>query len=187
MSRWPRALLLSALAACHPRAAAPLTAPAPPGVVTAELAPAPFTAEQLRQASPVGRMMRYHLTAGGAGMTIEYRFIGSDAERATMRTIETPDGGTPGAPIEDSPAWADLAHHADSPAAATVIRDAEVTVPAGTFSCKEYVVTAVDGGVTRITTSAFATAMPGPPVKMTVTANGVLETTLELIAYEGLP
>ncbi|MCE9573481.1 MAG: hypothetical protein K8W52_10005 [Deltaproteobacteria bacterium] len=178
---------LLALAACHPKAAPtpPPTTP-PPGVVTAELAPAPFTADELRQGSPVGRVMRYHVTTGSAGMTIEYRFIAADAVNATIRTTETPDGGGAGTTSDDVAAWADLAHHADSPAAATVIRDAEITVPAGTFPCKEYVVTATDGGVTRVTTSDFAVAMPGPPIKMTVTANGALETTLELVAYEGL-
>mgnify|MGYP003597812295 CR=1 FL=1 len=46
-------------------------------------------------------------------------------------------------------------------------------------------VTTRDAGVTRVTTSAFAIDLPGPPVKMTVVADGQPETTLELIAHGG--
>lgn len=152
----------------------------------APLAPRPYTAVQLRAASPVGRVMRYHLTTGARGVTIEYRFLASDAAQATIRTTETPDGGAAGPPVDGTASWEALAGHADSPAAATVIRAAEITVPAGTFACKEYAVTSVSAGVTSLMTLDFADAMPGPPVRMVVTTNGAVASTLELQSYAGL-
>ena len=66
--------------------------------------------------------------------------------------------------------WAELHAHGAFPAAATTVEDGvALTVPAGDFTTRLYVVT--DGASTR--RFWFAVDLPGPPVQFTTEQGGV--------------
>jgi hypothetical protein len=154
--------------------------PSTPAPVAAQgtIAPRPYTAEQIRDAMPVGTEIRYRIEAAGAPATlVVYRVDAADATSVTMTDrVLSADGGTVIAEETNTTAWAKLMEHASFPADATTVRDASVEVPAGRYDTTEYVVRR-DGGVT---TFHFAKTLPGPPVSMVAEQGGVVTRRMVL-------
>jgi len=181
------ALAVAVSAACAgattsaPAAATP-PAPAPaPG--EGALAPFPYTAEQIRDASPLGRVFRHRIVENGAVNIAETRFVAVDATTATFETIVSDEAGKQLAPPQRATAtWDELRHHASYPAAATTVEDAAIDTPAGHFECMKYVVRRPhEDGRPSVTIAYFAKQLPGPPVRMIVEAGGAIIGELTLI------
>ena len=114
-----------------------------------------------------------------------------DAQAHPASGIAVDESGTPVAePTREAATWAELHEHAAFPASRTTIRDEEITVPAGTFACRLYVVDEPDTGAgARTSRYWFATdvAMAGPPIRMEVVSGAETLMTMTLVAWGDTP
>lgn len=177
-------LLTVACATGAPRADGPEApeqlAPAPD-----EMAPPPFTAEQIRGATAEGRTYRFRLEAAGEpAMLSEMRFVDVTAEGATMiHAAFTEEGAALGEPKAAPVTWEDLVAHARWPQAATEITEEEIDTPAGRFHCRLYTVREEEEGVTAVTRAWFAMTLPGAPVRHEVTVGGQVVSRMVLQSH----
>lgn len=176
------ATLLFALLPLSGCAYAPAPVPSPAPAVEApaqpaETAPRPFTAGQIRGAMPKGHVLRLRMEAAGKPTVIEvWTVVEADAETMTMATQVY---GEDGALREDQGAevakWSELVEHAAFPAAATLRTEGEAETALGTLATITYEVTKPgDDGVPVVSRFVFAKALPGPPVLLTVTRQGIV-------------
>jgi hypothetical protein len=185
-----RALLAAALwiVACSPAADrsvahAPVDATARPtaAAVTAEAAPAlapkPCTLDELRAGCPAGRVIEHRIVEAGKAPRVErVVFVAVDEAGAELEATTFDErGNVVEGPSRAKAKWPELHDHASFPADRTTISEEAVTVPAGTFECKLYVVRKDDGIEQRL---HFAQNLPGPPVRMVLVKGG--ETLLEM-------
>ena len=150
-----------------------------------ELAAPPYTAEQIRDATRMGRTYTFlmqeldkpdtymrlaFIEVSDDGATIERTILGADgkAEQGTMRVEST---------------WDELVAHASYPAASTDITEETVDTPAGSFECFVYSVT-VDSADGKLWTHVyFAKSMPGAPVLLIVEIDGRWSSTMTLTDF----
>lgn len=167
--------LLILLLACGPKnTSAPTTsAPSTEVAEVAEVAapaslPTPYTAEQIRDAMPVGTRVRFRVEAAGQP-TVEKTMVVTAADESTGTfTSQTVDPASGAVLKDEGPSaypWAELREHAAFPASQTERADAEIELPMGRYATWVYTVTDPAGPVTNYW---FATALPGPPVQMVV-------------------
>ncbi len=170
-----RALLLLAL---FPLACAKTPAP-PPAAST--IAPPPFSAEQIRDATPQGRSYTFKEWQGEGAPTLrkitfhapDAKGVGISSKAATSTTTAAPHRVS----------WAELVGHASYPAAQTQIEDAEVQVPAGRFRARHYTVRTPTPKGLQETDAWFAVDLPGAPVQHEVRLNGRRVSRMQLVAY----
>jgi hypothetical protein len=137
---------------------------------TPAIAPRPFTAEQIRDAMGTGTLIRLRFAPAGEPAHDEiWRVTASDADGCTIASTRVGADGQETAAGEETDRWDELMEHATFPADATAVSTGTVTVPAGTFETKRYVVTKADG---TVSTYDFAPTMPGPPISLVITAGG---------------
>jgi hypothetical protein len=195
---WIAAAALLALAGCskpQPAATTPTTPdsaetsgspaegdPAAPGEAPA-LAPPPFTAEQIRDATKVGRTYRFAMRQGEQTATVTMRFTAVSAERATIERSVTDASGNALDQGTDEATWADLVDHASYPADATEITETTVEVPAGKFDALLYTVTADQDGKAFVSRMYFAKSLPGAPVKAEITVGDQSMLSMELLEH----
>jgi hypothetical protein len=175
-------------------AAGPVAAPAPAAPVAAPAAPSPeiaappFSAEQIRQAMPVGtRIVLRIAVAGQAPLLEEMTVTAADESGCTIQSRKlAEDGGLLQDAGPSTVTWAGLESHAHFPASATSRSDSKVTVPAGSFDTWLYVVRSSqpDGEERRM---HFARALPGPPISMEVVRGGAPTMTMTLVSREPRP
>lgn len=192
---WMTAVLF-ALAACggSPQAAqspqpteaaqpAPGEAPAPAGEAMGALARSPFTAEQIRDATPVGRAYRFAMRQGEQEAQVTVRFVEVTPDQATIeRTIVAASGKVLEQASETS-TWQQIVGHAAYPADSTEITDATVEVPAGTFDAMLYTVTGEQDGKPVVSRMYFAKALPGAPVKTEITVGEQVIFSMVLVEH----
>lgn len=192
---WMTAALL-ALAACgggqaaQPQSPQPTEAaqPAPgadPGEAAGALAPAPFTAEQIRDATQVGRTYRFDLFRGTQQLKVTLRFTEVTPEQATTEETVVDAAGKTLGTERDEATWQEIVGHASYPADSTEITDATVEVPAGTFDAMLYTVTGEQNGKPVVSRMYFAKSLPGAPVKTEVKVGD--EVVFSLILTEHVP
>jgi hypothetical protein len=176
--------------ASPPAAAAPPApiAPAPVAAGSAaasELAPLPYTAEQIRAASPVGRVVRLRVEAAGKPTSIVVMtFVASDERGAEVESAVLDEHGAPrSAPVRQHATWDELRSHGAFPAAATRIEDGVAETPAGRFPSKIYTVTRGD----NVSRFYFAVDRAGPPVLFYTDVAGVRQSTTTLLANDDPP
>lgn len=164
-------LAMAALSACGGTPApAPRSAPPPAPIAEAvkapvELAPLPFTAAQIRDATRNGRRYTFRIEVPGEPTVIEHiTFFRVNAEGASLSIGGTSSDGKAFGTSPDRVTWEDLSRHGAFPKAATSIAEETVEVPAGKFACAVYTVHKPDGTVARY---AFAKDLPGAPVLYT--------------------
>ena len=147
-----------------------------------EHAPTPFTAEQIREACPVGRRSTFRVEIPGRTPILQtFHFTAADAEGAEVTfTLRDDAGKSVGEVTTSRSNWSGFQAHASYPLEQTTITEAEETVPAGTFAGFLYRVEG-DG---RATEAFFARDLPGPPVRMVRTRDGKAEMTMTLVAHE---
>ena len=160
---------------------------ATPGAVpTAEFAPTPYTAEQIRLATKVGRTYDWRVEMPGkpvAHRVITFTRV-AEADLDTTSTMVSDDGATQLAPPKVTHAtWEELRKHAEFPKSAVVIDEEKITVPAGSSDCLTYTVTEGSGSEAEVTRFYFAKDMPGAPVMFTTDKGGVRVMTSTLVRY----
>lgn len=148
-----------------PRASsAPSAAPAAPAAPAVDLAPAPYTAAQIRDASPAGRRIVFKVEEPDKPVVRRViEFTRSDAGGADIQTTVLDDSGKVLDTKSSHATWEELRSHGEFPKNRLEIKHRVVSVPLGTVECNVYKVTG-DGPDPEVTTFYFAEKMPGPPV-----------------------
>lgn len=158
-------------------------------VDNAELLPPHFSADQIRDAMPVGttlvfRTAKIDTLADGSGISgmetqdMQWEVLAADAEQVTIRYVML---GSEGEPTERTHAWAELATHSQFPAQMTKREDGvSVTVPAGTFTCTRYTVREAGG---EVSVYDFNPGMAGPPIQMVQTVSGQERMRMRLVRH----
>ncbi len=140
--------------------------------------PTPYTAEQIRDATPAGTTIAYRMVIGDGVSIQTMRFVTVDADGTTFETSTTAEDGTELAPTQTATAgWAELRDHAAFPLGAARTR-ATVTVPAGTYEVWRYTVPG-DNGVTEV--YDFGVDLPGPPVRVETRSGGEVLFSMQLL------
>jgi hypothetical protein len=177
--------------ACAHRGTATPEPVAPPPVTTlaveptaaeaGEMATPPYTADQIREAMPVGTMIVYRRVEAGKDPYLDRMTV--TAADATTCTIADAVVDADGKVLTDhgtqTAAWEELRKHAEFPVAGMEKSDSSVDVPAGHFGTWKYVVTAPDG---MVSTYHFAPELPGPPVWMEMRAGDVVAFSMVLVS-----
>lgn len=151
-----------------------------PRILGEDMAPTPFTAEEIRLGCPPGRVMMIATEQPGQPTTRrEIRFVGGDADTATQRFTAVDEDGEPiGESDLRTTSWKDLQAHASFPARMTAITREVLHTDLGTLDCLRY---EVDRGE-ETDTFWFAESLPGMPVRFTRNEQGRLVTTTTMTA-----
>jgi hypothetical protein len=134
--------------------------------------PAPFTAEQIRDATKNGRTYRYKIEVPNKPArehVITFRNV--DANGAEIHT---------GAEQVRRFGWITLQQHAEFPKDKVTTREEKLKTPAGKFDCIVYVVQGEDD---EVWTYYFAKKLPGAPVFYYVERNGKRLRTTTLVEH----
>jgi hypothetical protein len=150
---------------------------------TVELAPPPFTAEQIRDATKVGRTYRFAMRQGEQTATVTMRFTAVSPERATIERTVVDAGGQTVDQGTDEASWGDLVDHASYPASQTEITQTTVEVPAGKFDAVLYTITAEQEGKAFVSRMYFAKSLPGAPVKAEITLGDQSLLSMEMLEH----
>ncbi|MEQ9499408.1 MAG: hypothetical protein RIT81_21160 [Deltaproteobacteria bacterium] len=166
---------LLALTACK-------TAPMNPAA-TSDHAPRPFTAEQIRDATPQGTTWTYEMRKLREPPVRQVtRVVAADDARVTFAVDSFNAGGEAlGGTKTSTATWTELEAHATFPAAHTKILDVEVDTPAGRFEAWRYEVRDPDAKVVRIKNFYFAKSRPGAPVLYEQTDDGEIQFRMVLV------
>ncbi|MBM6401298.1 hypothetical protein [Phycicoccus sonneratiae] len=124
--------------------------------------PTPFSADEIRAASPDGRTQVVRVEPAGAEAStrrIVYAEAG-DAGAVQVRTPLGPDGAPAGESAREAVTWVDLQAHASFPADRTVRERVRLEHPLGDLDCLRYTVT--DGDA--VDHYWFDLSRPGMPV-----------------------
>ena len=127
-------------------------------------APTPFTAVEIRDGCPAGRIVTSITSEDGQETVSTTTFV----EVAQYGAVLEIDGS------QHRVKWTDLQMHASFPEADTLIREETITTGLGTFECLLYEVNRAD----EVHRFWFARDLPGMPIKReTVAAETVVSTT----------
>ncbi len=159
-----------------PVAAAPPPAPVAPAN---EMAPTPYTAEQIRAACPAGTVFTFRREIAGAPASLlVLRFVNVDEAGADVESLARDDDGkNTGQPKIEHATWEQLRGHASFPLAATTIETGVADTPAGQFRARIYTVRKGD----EVSRFYFADERPGPPVLFYTEKAGVRAVTSTLV------
>ena len=144
--------------------------------------PTPFTAAEIKGASPAGLTLRYRVERRGQPPVIRVtRYASVDDDGAVREScMESPDGTQLGEVERDTSTWHALQQHAAFPRANTVSTEDTIDIPAGRFACSCY--TRVHGNETW--RFWFARDLPGQPVRYDQTVDGEVVMSTSLISRE---
>lgn len=147
-----------------------------PRVLAPDLAPTPFTAEEIRAGCPEGRTIELLVEEAGAEPYRRFnRFVSCDGTGATVER-----GRVGAAAAADRATWAELQAHAAFPVAATTVERETIEIPLGVLDCLRYTVRDGDG----VDTFWFSPAYPGMPVRYSHAEDGRTLSTTTMIASE---
>ncbi len=145
-------------AADAPKAAPVAAAPAP------EMAPAPFTSVQIRDASPTGRRVVFKVEESDKpAVRRVIEFVKSDAAGTDTHSSTIDSSGKVLDSSDNHSTWDELRSHGEFPKGRVEIYHRTVSIPLGTLECTVYKVTG-EGADPEVTTFYFADSLPGPPV-----------------------
>lgn len=145
-------------------------------------APTPFTADQIRRASPAGHTTKVLVeTRDNAPVIRTTTFVSVEDEQAEIEFVEASAGDpsvhlTGGATVR----WEDLQAHASFPLDDVEVADETIELPWGRLECLRYTVTH-DGSTTI---HWFAKAHPGMPVRSNVWERAELVYTATVLSIE---
>lgn len=191
-----RVLAALAVAGCGPAVApveapqvdvpAASAAPTTPPVPEDRFAPTPYTAEQIRDATKVGRTYEFITEKPeGPPQRTRMKFVAVTAQGATVEEVTLDGTGKPtGKTARGDSTWAELRDHAKYPKAGTTIEETTTITPAGTFACKRYTVVEQKPEGEARTIACFANDLPGPPVELRKEVGGQMVTTMSLLRHE---
>jgi hypothetical protein len=140
-----------------------------PHVIQPGHAPTPFTADEIRRASPAGRTVTARTEAAGEPDRVDVTvFVETDEQGALLESNGQRHRVT----------WRELQNHASFPAEVTTIHEDVVDGPLGRMECLGYRVVADD----TVSTFWFDKDRPGMPVLFTTEVEGALVSTTMVIA-----
>jgi hypothetical protein len=147
--------------------------------------PTPFSAAQIRDGCPAGRVIRLSEESAGEEPTFRrITFTEVDAEASVQELQSTDADGTPlGEASIGRASWLDLQRHASQPADATTVEEVRLALPFGEFDCWLYTVIAADAELRFW----FAKELPGMPVQIERRVDGSLAARSLMIANETPP
>jgi hypothetical protein len=143
--------------------------------------PTPFTAAQLRDAHPPGRVAVYRHNDPSGVRRVRNTVVSNGSEGLVQRS-ETldPAGAVVSTELGGPYPWEALRDHASFPAGRTTHEpEALVTLPFGEVHTRRYVVHGEDG---EVRTFWFDPSLPGPPVRMTIAKDG--DVVFEMLLVE---
>lgn len=132
-------------------------------------APTPFTAAEIREACPDGRVFTMRVIQPGRDPFLNtFTFRDPDAEGVEVEAAMKMEDGHPlSTPKASRSTWEELQSHGSFPADRTILSETEVTTPAGTFQAWLYEVRIDRSGEPPATNQIwFAKDLPGPPIKI---------------------
>ena len=143
------------------------------------LLPTPFTADEIREGCPDGRLIRLLVEVDGQEPFIRTNhFIDGDDEGSTLESQRLALDGTPISDRESTRVtWRQLQAHASFPADTTTRTEETLDIEIGSLECLRY--TAVDGS--EVSTFWFARSMPGMPVRYQAEAGGRVVNRVTMI------
>jgi hypothetical protein len=164
--------------ACGPSERPPAPPPSP------QMAPTPYTAEEIHETARMGRRYEWNVERPGKPRQVSVlMFVKVTKGGAELETSTLDETGHLASDVaRDRSTWSELRDHASFPAASATIAEETITVPAGTYPCKVYVVT--EGK--RVSRFWFATKLPGPPVKIQITEDATVVESRELFRLTNL-
>jgi len=145
------------------------------------MAEAPYTAAQIREATPAGRRIVLRVVEPGKpDVKRVLEFAAADANGVDIRSETIDAAGKVVDTSNDHATWVELLSHAAFPKAKVEVKHRTISIPLGTLMCTVYTVTG-DGPDPEVTTYYFAESMPGPPVFYFVEKGGkrLTATTME--------
>jgi hypothetical protein len=144
--------------------------------------PTPFSAAQIRDASPTGRLIKVRTDVPGQPPTYrQIEYIATDHEGSTQVFTPTDANGQPISPgVTRQSSWLDLQRHASQPADRTTCGEVSRQLTWGIEPCWLYVVRD-EGEETRFW---FAQRLPGMPVVVETWAGDQLIERREVIATD---
>jgi len=151
-----------------------------PHVLAPGRAPTPFTADEIRDGTPVGKTIRRVVDVPGeAPIHRATRYVACDEAGATVeQSLLSPDGSPLADPELDRVTWLELQAHASFPADQTTIEPEHIVTPLGELDCVRYTVR--DGSTERI--FWFARDFPGMPVQYLTRTDGQVVSTVTVVA-----
>jgi hypothetical protein len=152
-----------------------------PHVLAPGRAPTPFTADEIRDASKVGKAVRRRVdTVGETPFHLVSRYLECDDTGATMERAQFSLEGAPlGEPDVGRVTWLDLQTHASFPADATTIESERIETAIGELDCLRYTVR--DGATDQV--FWFAKNLPGMPIQQLTRIDGEVVTTVTVLDY----
>jgi hypothetical protein len=150
-----------------------------PNVLHPDHAPTPFTADEIRSATPAGYTVETITEQAGVVSRRRTEFADVEADRATMVMTPIDEHGEPvGVAREVAVTWTDLQAHASFPAAITTVSRETIETPLGSVNCLRYDVSSDD----HTNTFWFSPMHPGMPIRVTSDASNAPTTTVVSIA-----
>lgn len=152
---------------------------ADPHILGPGLLPTPFSADEIRQGSPDGRLIRLLVEVDGQPSLLRTnRFSDGDAEGATIASQRLTLEGEPLGEIEAARStWAELQAHASFPEATTSRVAEAMETPLGLLDCWRY---AQDDGDSSAT-FWFARSIPGMPIRYQAEESGRIVSRVTMI------
>ena len=141
--------------------------------------PTPFTAEEIRAGSPLGRTVRPRVEEKGEpATTCVQQYVAVDEDSGTRLVFTLAADGTRTDVRRSRSTWLELQGHASMPMATTTIDEVTIETPMGPLGCLRY--TAVDGD--GVETFWFARAIPGMPVRTERRVRGEVVERVTMLA-----
>ena len=146
----------------------------------------PFSAAEIRQGCPAGRVSIFRLeNINGQRMLQVFHFVKCDEKGADFQVATlSADGQKQLEQRNAHSTWVQFQSHASYPKSATTRSEARVKTPAGTFDCWRYLVVERQGEKTTEKRFFFAKRLPGPPIKMTMHVDGKQAIEMMLVEHK---
>jgi hypothetical protein len=152
-----------------------------PHVLAPGRAPTPFTADEIRAATKVGKAIRRRVdVVGEEPFHLISRYVECDEAGATLeRSRLSLDGSALAEPEVNRVTWLDLQRHASFPADDTTIESERIETAIGELDCLRYTVRE------RATDEVFwfAKNLPGMPIQQLTRTDGQVVTTVSVVDY----
>ena len=136
----------------------------PASSAATDMAPTPYSADEIRDANRPGTIYRYKVETSGKPVELQVLEFtrGTSPESAEVKEQSFDQAGQAKSPakIERAP-WEELRRHAEFPRDGLKVEPGSIEVPAGKFEVMVYTVSAPNGDTMRF---YFAKSYAGPPV-----------------------
>ena len=156
-----------------------------PHVLEAGHHPTPFTAAEIRAASPPGTLITQVIEASGEPpLTLVRQWTEVDDEGGTGVSYTIDADGARSEVRHSRSNWLDLQRHASMPVATTTVEEVVLDSPLGRLDCLRYTRVEDEG---TVSTFWFARAYPGMPVQTERSEKGTVVARTKIVARDLAP